>query len=152
MQSAKSIWTPDESLFERVGGEMIGVARVREALQEAGLDTTSTIITSRDAAVQAMQERLRTRAMPAGFTQHQLPILFFGQNTMHFITYGQPHAKFPEHRHEQDDGLRLIIKGSLIFRGTELTAGDWMYVPRGSSYSFEVGAAGCTIFHAYSPK
>lgn len=151
MQSIKMSWTPDESLFEMVDGDLRGIHRVKEVLNAAGLDTKNRIITSRDTAILPLIEKLRANIMPLGFEQYQLPLLLPSENTMYFITVGQPKAKFPEHRHTYDDGLRVIISGSIIYDGTELIAGDWMFVPRGSSYTFEVGDAGCTVFHAYAP-
>ena len=68
---------------------------------------------------------------------------------MSFLTFGLPNKKFPEHRHTRDNGLRVIISGSIFYKDIELVAGDWMYVPRGASYSFVTGASGCIMFHLY---
>lgn len=98
-----------------------------------------------------LPDDLRTNGMPVGFEQHQLPIVFPGKEAMYFLTTAQPNATFPEHRHETNHGLRVIISGSIRYEEKELTAGDWMYVPRGCTYSFTAGEFGCTIFHAYDP-
>lgn len=151
MQSIMSKWNPDESLFEIIGEELKGIMRVREALKEIGLDITKEIFTSRDEAVVSMLERLKINVMPLGFEQYQLPILMPSKDTMYFITIGKPNALFPTHQHSRDDGFRVIISGSIIYKGLELNSGDWIYVPQGASYSFKVGPSGCTIFHGYGP-
>lgn len=151
MQSTRTEWKPDEALFERVDGVPKGVLNVREALEAAGLDTNK-IITSRNPALRTVKDRLRSNLMPTGFEQYQLPIPLRGEDTLCFITTGQPNAAFPEHRHAKSDGLRVVISGSISYEGIELTAGDWMYVPRGASYSFVAGTSGCTLFHGYKPK
>jgi hypothetical protein len=37
------------------------------------------------------------------------------------------------------------MSDSIIFDGRELTAGDWMHIPKGVRYSFKVGPKGATI-------
>jgi mannose-6-phosphate isomerase-like protein (cupin superfamily) len=148
MQSTRIEWKPDESLFERVNGVPKGVVQVREALEAADVDT-SKIITSRNPSLRMMKDRLRASLMPTGFEQHQLPIPLRGEDILCFITTGRPNAEFPEHRHSKNDGLRVVISGSIRYEGVELTAGDWMYVPRGAAYSFVAGSSGCTLFHSY---
>lgn len=123
---------------------------MQEALKEAGLDT-GKIITSRNPSLRVVRDKLRTNLLPIGFEQHQLPILLSGEGLVCFITTGQANAEFPEHHHSQTDGLRVVISGSITYEGTKLTAGDWMYVPRGASYSFVAGESGCTLFHMYNP-
>jgi len=150
MQSASIAWAPDDTLFALVNGEMRGIRRVRELLAKENLDA-DTIITSRDPRVMAMLESLETETMPVGFVQCQLPILLPGTNAMYFISRGESNAKFPKHRHDRDNGLRVIVDGSLIYDGVELSAGDWFYVPRGCSYEFTVGTRGCLVFHVYAP-
>jgi quercetin dioxygenase-like cupin family protein len=152
MQAVQTIWQPDESVFDKVHGEMRGIWRVKSALSEAGIDMAKTLLTSRHPAVVSLVEKLTTEGMPKGFTQNQLPILFSGENMMYFVTSGMPGAVFPEHSHKRDDGLRLVIAGSIFYGETQLVVGDWMYVPRGASYSFVAGEQGCTLFHVYSPS
>ena len=148
MHSARVAWVPDESLFERVNGVARGIRNIEEALEAVGL-SANEIITSKHPAVRLLRERLRSTLMPNGFEQHQLPILLFGEDVLCFITTGLPNAEFPEHRHLQNDGIRVVVSGSIVFQGTELTPGDWMFVPRGTSYSFTAGKGGCTLFHNY---
>jgi hypothetical protein len=150
MEGTGLAWTPDDSLFDLVDGELRGILRVKEQLARMNLNTKK-VMTSRDPTVVAMLDALETKTMPSGFVQHQLPVLLPGDGAMYFITRGQPNAKFPRHRHDRDDGLRVILDGSLIYDGVELLAGDWFYVPRGCAYEFQVGATGCSVFHAYAP-
>ena len=41
----------------------------------------------------------------------------------------------------------MIISGSIKFSGKELSEGDWMYIPAGANYMFEVGLRGVGIFY-----
>lgn len=152
MQSTMLEWVPDESLFEIIDGDLEGIIRVREALKTIGLDVSKNIFTSRDDAVVSILERLKINIMPMGFEQYQLPILMPSKDNMYFITTGKPNAQFPTHQHIKDDGFRVIISGSIIYKDLELISGDWIYVPQGASYSFIVGASGCIIFHGYGPQ
>jgi hypothetical protein len=55
----------------------------------------------------------------------------------------------PRHSHTHGAGFRVVIEGSLVVNGTELTPKDWMYVPKGHPYGFEVGARGVSLMAAY---
>ena len=67
---------------------------------------------------------------------------------MMFISSAPPKAKVPSHAHD-GPGVRFISSGSIKYKEQELTAGDWMYIPKGKAYSFEVGALGATMFYCY---
>jgi hypothetical protein len=43
----------------------------------------------------------------------------------------------------------VIISGSIEFSGKELSQGDWMYVPAGAKYTFEVRPRGVGMFYGY---
>ena len=154
MQPAKEVqlWAPDESLNDKIDGELKGILRVRKFLETFGLSVTDSVITSRDGLVRDSKQLLEIRSMPQGFDKHQLPI-FISNNvsTMFFITAGQPGATFPTHKHSKDTGLHIIVSGSIELNQTMLEVGDWFYVPCGCNYSFHVGNTGCTILHAYGP-
>jgi hypothetical protein len=66
-----------------------------------------------------------------------------------FITTAEPDVETPEHAHEEGDGIRFIAAGSIIYNGTELIAGDWMFVPRGVSYAFKAGPMGALMCYCY---
>ena len=55
-----------------------------------------------------------------------------------------------EHRHEQGAVFRLVISGSITYAGTELTVGEWMYVPKGQPYAFDVGPMGAVLLYPHS--
>ena len=121
---------PDQRAVERC-------AQMRTAVAEqAGLDLRS-IITSRDPAALRAKDNLAVENVPEGFQKWQLPVYLDGASVP-YVTVGEPGARVSEHSHE-GDMIRLIITGSIIFEGQELTAGDWMYIPAGKSYSYEVG-------------
>lgn len=144
-------WSPDTTIFTVTdNGELHGIRRVRDALREAGVPE-SGITLSTDEAVRKAAQRLVSSHVPAGFSQHQIPAILAGSDTMHFLTRAEPHADFPEHVHQDDDGLRLVIAGSITFRGTVLGPGDWFHVPRGEAYAFTAGDEGCLLYHVYGP-
>jgi hypothetical protein len=45
--------------------------------------------------------------------------------------------------------VRFIISGSIKYNGIELTAGDWMFVPKGEEYEFTVGPLGASMAYCY---
>lgn len=121
--------------------------RVRDALKKADFDMDRQIVTSRDRAGIQLKKLLSTSNIPAGFTKWQLPIDF--ARCFVFISVASPNVRVPEHSHDEGSGIRFIAAGSIIYHGQELTAGDWMYIPRGRRYSFEVGPFGATMFYCY---
>jgi hypothetical protein len=53
MQPTKEVklWAPDESLNDKIDGELNGILRVRKFLETLGLSITDSVITSRDALI-----------------------------------------------------------------------------------------------------
>jgi hypothetical protein len=124
-----------------------GIERLRQAVDRAKLDT-SRIVTSRDREVQTAENMLGVTAIPGGFTKWQLPV-YLDSPAQLYISVGQPNVEVPEHSHDDGDGIRFMVAGSIIYEGKELTAGDWMFVPAGSKYSFRVGRFGATMCYCY---
>jgi len=146
-------WKPDDTFHDKIDGEFKGVLRVKKALKETGVAIGDKIITSRDPLVAVVMEKLRRTTLPDGFEQWQLPIVLGGSSgrpVMSFITVGYPNAKLPHHKHRNDCLFRIVLSGSIIYKGVELTTGDWMYVPIGHPYSFTVGKLGAVILHLYN--
>ncbi|MGH9881517.1 MAG: cupin domain-containing protein, partial [Pyrinomonadaceae bacterium] len=129
---------PNRMTFEE------GLERIRRAVKKVGLKVDGRIITSRDPGVPELRTILGTNNVPKGFQKWQLPV-FLACESQLFITVGQPSAKSPRHSHKGGDGIRFIASGSIIYEGKELTAGDWMFIPKGAPYSFEVGPFGTTL-------
>lgn len=125
-----------------------GVDRLNTALKDHRLDYKSRIVTSRDPDFAKVSESLRVTNVPEGFAKWQLPIMLDGPSQM-YVTVANPNATVPTHSHDEGDGLRWIISGSIIYEGKELTAGDWMFVPRGKPYSFLVGDKGAVMAYCY---
>lgn len=124
-----------------------GVERLRRVADKARLDVRR-VLTSRDANVQAAQELLKVTNIPGGFSKWQLPVYLQSASQL-FISVGQADAEVPEHSHDDGDGIRFIVSGSIIYRDQELTAGDWMFIPAGQKYSFKVGPFGTTMCYCY---
>jgi hypothetical protein len=152
MKNSKSTWKPDDSFHDLVDGEFKGVKRVNDALKANKIKLGNRIVTSREPEIIKLTEELRRTTLPQGFQQWQLPIVLGKGNrpVMSFITFGEPNAEIPNHKHKNDSLLRIVLSGAIIYKGQELTTGDWMYVPTGLPYSFKVGRFGCLLMHVYN--
>jgi hypothetical protein len=117
--------------------------RLRGATDEAGLPE-GVIITSKDEAAVRGMDILAIDNVPDGFRKWQLPV-YLSEPSHMFISVAEPGVKVPSHSHDEGDGIRFIAGGSITYEGQELTAGDWMFIPAGESYSFEVGRFGAIM-------
>ncbi len=124
-----------------------GEEKIKEALNQSKMDFQSKIFTSRDAESVELCNLLKVDNIPAGFKKWQLPIVL-GPSQL-FISIGAADAEVPEHSHDEGDGIRFIMSGSIIYNGKELNAGDWMYIPKGKRYSMKVGPFGATMCYCY---
>ena len=125
-----------------------GIDRIEKALSKVGVKLKGKIITSRDSAMPKLKEALKVTNVPAGFRKYQLPVALRCESQM-FVTVADPGIKAPRHVHKEGDGIRFIAGGSIIHEGKELTSGDWMFVPAGVPYSFEVGPQGAIMCYCY---
>lgn len=124
-----------------------GLARIDEAFAKAGVKRQRRILTSRDAeAVKLCNLLAVDEGLPKGFRKWQLP--FHVEAGQFFITTAAADASVGEHAHD-DDGVRFILSGSIFYDGIELTAGDWMYLPKGEKYGFKVGPLGASMCYCY---
>ena len=124
-----------------------GIARIKEAVESVELDTRR-IVTSRDEASIKLKDVLETENIPDGFKKWQLPV-YLDRACQLFISVGNPGTYVPPHSHDEGDGIRFIMGGSVIFEGQELTQGDWMFIPEGCPYSMEVGPHGALMCYCY---
>jgi len=134
-------FVPQELTFDE------GSERIREALRRANVDIENTIVTSRDSWAEHMREELQMINQPGGVSMWQLPVVL--NQSLLFLQKLDPGAVVPEHEHVRAPVFRLVISGSIHYNGQELKAGDWMYVPRGQSYSFSAGSAGATVMYPH---
>lgn len=134
-------FVPQELTFEQ------GSERIREALRKAEVDIDNTILTSRDAWAERLRDELRMTNQPGGVSMWQLPVLL--NQSLLFLQVLEAGAVVPEHEHVRAPVFRLVISGSIHYNGIELKPGDWMYVPRGQSYSFSAGSAGATVMYPH---
>lgn len=124
------------------------LARVQKVSKEAGLDINQGITTSQDPAVKKALTALEVSNIPGGFVKVQLPVAFDGPTTT-YMSFGAARTKVPSHSHDEGAGIRVILFGSIKYKGRKLTAGDWMYIPKGKAYEFEVGNMGVGMFYCY---
>lgn len=138
---ADTTFNPNRLTFEE------GVERIQRAVEEAEL-SRDTIVTSRDYAALKAMDLLTVDNVPTGFRKWQLPV-FLNCASQLYISVGEPGIKVPRHAHEEGDGIRFIAGGSIIYEDKELSAGDWMFIPAGQPYSFEVGRVGAIMCYCY---
>ncbi len=122
-----------------------------ERIRKVAGKPTGKIVTSRDEGMDRILDALRVTNIPAGFTKYQLPVAIEGgPGAQFFVSIGAPNTEVAKHSHNEGDGLRFIVSGSIIYDGKELTSGDWMFIPKGQQYSMKVGKTGATLFYCYS--
>lgn len=143
-----SKWQPDDSLLVRGKGGTKGAQRIKAALEKHKVSSASRVITSRDARMNDVKRTLkRPRAsMPPDVEQWQLPVTLGPRHAVLIFTGRmKPGTKIPAHAHK-NDLFRVVISGSLKYRGKTLRVGDWMFVPAGQSYSLQAGPKGVVTF------
>src|SRR3954468_1733165 len=138
-----SVFDPNQVSFDE------GIKRIHEAGKRAGLRGKRRVLTSRDERAQKAQELLEVTNLPgSGFRKWQLPV-YLPEPSQLFVTIADPDLEVPEHSHDEGDGIRFIAGGSIIYGDHELTAGDWMFIPAGETYSFKVGPARAILCYCY---
>jgi redox-sensitive bicupin YhaK (pirin superfamily) len=125
-----------------------GLKRIQQASEKTGIKLERRIVTSKDKEVAELTKTLKVDNVPSGFTKWQLPVHLEAPSQL-FITNAEPNTKAPLHTHRDGDGIRFIVSGSINYNGQELTAGDWMFIPAGHKYSFEVGDRGAMMCYCY---
>jgi hypothetical protein len=90
---------------------------------------------------------LPIRNVPEGFEKWQLPFVF--DKGLFFITHAKPGTKAAEHSHDEGDGIRFIVSGSIHYKDHELGPGDWMFIPAKVPYSFTAGPRGASMCYCY---
>lgn len=123
-----------------------GAVRVEGVSRKLGLDHRK-IMTSHDRHAGEIKKALNVSNVPEGFRKYQLPFVF--DKSQFFVTEAPANAEIPEHSHDEGDGIRFVVGGSVVYNGVELKAGDWMYIPKGSRYSLKVGPNGASMCYCY---
>lgn len=125
-----------------------GIERIHAALKAARVRLGNEIVTSRNPRVRKVMDSLRVKNIPNGFKKWQLPVYLDSPSQM-YLSIGAPDTVVPRHSHQEGDGIRVIIGGSIIYNRVELTEGDWMFIPKGKPYDFKVGPGGASMFYCY---
>jgi hypothetical protein len=125
-----------------------GLDRIKRGAKESKAKLEGRIVTSRDEDVRKVTRLLQVDNVPDGVHKWQLPVSLNAPSQM-FISTAAALTKVPSHSHRDGDGIRFIVAGSIIYNNVELTAGDWMFIPKGKEYSFEVGRLGATMCYCY---
>ena len=133
---------PNQLTFEQ------GLERIQRASEKTGIKLERRILTSREPDVARLTKVLGVDNIPDGFHKWQLPVSLNAPSQL-FISTAAPYAKVAPHSHREGDGIRFMVSGSITYKGQELTAGDWMFIPAGEEYSLEVGALGATMCYCY---
>jgi redox-sensitive bicupin YhaK (pirin superfamily) len=103
---------------------------VDQAISSIGMEMRAQILTSRDSRSRQLRDQLETKNVPGGFRKWQLPV-YLSEPSYLFITVAEPGARSTEHSHDDGDGIRFIISGSINYADQELTARDWMFIRQG---------------------
>jgi hypothetical protein len=139
---SESKFNPNQLTFEE------GLNRITRASEKIGIRLERRILTSKDEDVIKLTRVLQVNNVPDNFHKWQLPI-YLDKPSQLYISVASPFAKVPSHAHNDGDGIRFIVSGSITYGHQELTAGDWMFIPTGHEYSFEVGQFGATMCYCY---
>lgn len=124
-----------------------GVKFIEDALSKHRHGTSLTeIVTSQDPLIKDMKADLTSDNVPDKYSKTIVPVVF--DKAQFAMIIGEPDADSPAHSHPEQS-LRFIIHGSLHYDGKHLTAGDWMFVPGGKSYSVKAGSSGVTTLECY---
>ncbi len=137
----EKVFNPNIATFED------GERRVELASKKAEFQVSSKVITSQDKEAIRVVNLLGVDNVPPGFKKWQLP--FVMKPSQLFISVANPDVSVPEHSHDEGNGIRFIISGSIYYNGKELKAGDWMFIPKGSKYTFKVGPFGASFCYCY---
>ncbi|HWR32142.1 MAG TPA: cupin domain-containing protein [Chitinophagaceae bacterium] len=124
-----------------------GVRRVEMALAKIKFRIGRRVITSQDKEAVRLANLLAVDNIPEGFKKWQLP--FIMDRSQLYISVGNPDVMVPLHSHDEGDGIRFIMSGSVYFRDRELKSGDWMFIPRGTKYTMKIGPLGAVMCHCY---
>jgi mannose-6-phosphate isomerase-like protein (cupin superfamily) len=135
-------FNPNAATFED------GIERVKHAISESGLKIGKKVITSQDDKINKTLNLLVADNVPKGFKKWQLPFVF--SRAQFFISVANPDISVPEHSHDEGDGVRFIVSGSVYYKDKELKAGDWMYIPKGSPYEIKIGNMGAVMCYCYA--
>ena len=122
-----------------------GLKRISDANKKIDFDPNKKITTSKDKIAEELKEELKINNIPDGFDKWQLPFSLSCSGAQLFMSVGKPGIDVPLHSHDEGQGIRFIISGSIIYDGKELTSGDWMHIPKGAEYSFKVGKSGVSM-------
>ena len=123
-----------------------GAVRVERIARKHGIGL-SKIYTSKDKEITSAIRDLPVTNVSKEFKKWQLPFIF--NPTQLFFTEASANAKVPEHSHDEGNGIRFIIDGSISYKGQTLSAGDWMFIPKGIPYSMEIGPKGARMCYCY---
>jgi len=91
-----------------------GALRAERAAHALKVDIKSKILTSRDPAAAMLKRALPIRNVPEGFEKWQLPFAF--DRGLFFITHAKAGTKASEHSHDEGDGIRFIVSGSIHYQ------------------------------------
>lgn len=102
-----------------------------------------------DVAKQA-EELLRVETpFGSGIRKWQLPVDMMPIRVLQ--TVFPPNSKVDLHLHPQNTpeapggGLRIVLKGKILYNGREYKSGDWFFIPNGIPYTFTTDSEGETL-------
>jgi quercetin dioxygenase-like cupin family protein len=136
---------PDDDVIEGPRAE----AKIRKAVNDHLHNHQGGVLTSLEQGMDGVKRDLKRGNMPNGIDSWSLPVLSDG-GAFVFLTTAAPGAVVPNHSHKRDL-FRVVISGSIILDdGKVLKSGDWMFVPKGTSYGYKAATnPGAITLHFY---
>jgi len=119
------------------------------ALEAEGLDLDRDIITSRDKFSRKFSKMLTCDDPPEGFAKFRLPFFLRCEGVNFYMSSAVPGTKVPRHSHKNGPVVRFILEGTITYRKTEYSTGDWIYLPPRKAYAFQVGPRGASFILGY---
>ncbi len=162
----KSGFDPDDWWLENEGQD--GIDKVKTALKNHK-HTFDKILHSRLPEIDQARHELKVEGLPEGwqswvlpaYLDHETPVkpARRGQKattrrskaTFFVLQVARPGAVLPTHQHKVPQ-LRIVLSGGLLYNGTELRCGDWLYTPADAKYSLSVATnpgEHCLMLYCY---
>jgi hypothetical protein len=156
-QHRRLTFDPDRRTYSK--SELIAYGLVREGYTRHELTALGFLpgeVSCHDSSAKAAEDLLAVDApFGSGIKKWQLPINTLQMRIEQTIfppnTHVKPHVHPENSSNDTGGGLRIVIKGKIIYKGREFGPGDWFFVPNGVPYAFITDPAGpTTVMYKYA--
>ena len=113
--------------------------RLELALATFGTRPVREVVTSKDTRLKSCEGLLERLASDV----RRWTAPFHGDETLQAnVLIAGPGADIGPMTHMDGDAVRFVLTGSLTHQGAELTPGDWLFAPAGTTYRVRAGHRG----------